>query len=55
MRGNRSVGDLQLERFSPIWADARLDVHVREHHMTHWYIECDRTGRPSKNSKKFAA
>ena len=23
--------------------------------MTHWYIECDRTGRPSKNSKKFAA
>ena len=55
MRGNRSVGDLQLERFSPIWADARLDVHVRDHHMTHWYIECDRTGRPSKNSKKFAA
>jgi Replication-relaxation len=55
IRGNRSVGDLRLERFSPIWADARLDVHVRGHHMTHWYIECDRTGRPSKNSTKFAA
>lgn len=23
--------------------------------MTHWYIECDRTGRPSKNNKKFEA
>jgi hypothetical protein len=55
MRGNRSVGDLQLDRFTPIWADARLDVHVRGHHMTHWYVECDRTGRPSKNNKKFAA
>ena len=55
IRGNRSVGDLQLERFSPIWADARLDVHVRGHHMTHWYVECDRTGRPSKNTKKFVA
>ena len=55
MRGNRSVGDLQLERFKAIWADARLDVHVRGHHMTHWYIECDRTGRPSKNGREFAA
>jgi Replication-relaxation/TraM recognition site of TraD and TraG len=55
MRGNRSVGDLKLERFSPIWADARLDVQVQGHHMSHWYIECDRTGRPSKNSKRFAA
>ena len=55
IRGNRSVGDLQLERFGAIWADARLDVHVSGHHMTHWYIECDRTGRPSKNSKKFIA
>jgi protein involved in plasmid replication-relaxation len=55
MQGNRSVGDLQLERFQAIWADARLDVHVRGHHMTHWYVECDRTGRPSKNSRKFAA
>jgi Replication-relaxation/TraM recognition site of TraD and TraG len=55
MRGNRSVGDLRLERFSPIWADARLDVQVQGHHMSHWYIECDRTGRQSKNSKKFAA
>jgi hypothetical protein len=55
IRGNRSVGDLQLEQFSAIWADARLDVHVAAHHMTHWYVECDRTGRPSKNSKKFSA
>jgi len=55
MRGNRSVGDLQLERFSAIWADARLDVHVPGHHMTHWYVECDRTGRPGKISKKLAA
>lgn len=55
MRGNRSVGDLRLDRFSPIWADARLDVQVPGHHMTHWYIECDRTGRPSKNLGKLAA
>ncbi len=56
MQGNRSVGDLQLERFKAIWADARLDVHVQGHHMTHWYVECDRAGRPSKNSRrKFAA
>jgi hypothetical protein len=55
MRGNRSVGDLRLERFLPIWADARLDVRVPGQPMTHWYIECDRSGRPSKNLKKFAA
>ena len=45
MRGNRSVGDLRLEQFRPIWSDARLDVQVQGHPMIHWYVECERTPR----------
>jgi hypothetical protein len=55
IRGNRSVGDLKLERFSPIWADARLDIQLAGDHMTHWYIECDRSGRARRNLHKLTA
>jgi hypothetical protein len=55
MRGNRSVGDLKLERFPAIWADARLDVQVPGHPMIHWYIECDRSIRRGQNLNKLRA
>lgn len=55
MRGNRSVGDLKLERFPAIWADARLDVQVPGHPMIHWYIECDRSMRRGQNINKLRA
>jgi hypothetical protein len=55
MRGNRSVGDLKLERFPAIWADARLDVQVPGHPMIHWYVECDRSIRRGQNINKLRA
>jgi hypothetical protein len=55
MRGNRSVGDLKLERFPAIWADARLDVQVPGHPMIHWYIECDGSIRRGQNLNKLRA
>jgi hypothetical protein len=54
-RRHDSVGGLQTERFQAIWADARLDIQPPGQPMTHWYIELDRTGRPSKNNRKFLA
>jgi hypothetical protein len=55
MRSNRSVGDLRLERFPAIWADARLDVQVPGHPMIHWYVECDRSVRRGQNLNKLRA
>jgi Replication-relaxation len=55
MRSGRSVGDLQIEAFTPFYADSRLDVRTDDNVWTHFFIEFDRTDQPSHNLEKFRA